>query len=97
MVVYGEETPPIMRDTLDDALNVIFGDASVTPEPSEDPDPVEPTEVPGDVEQLVVQIDALLREADAALLAGDLGLYQSKVDEASLLIERLRALVETTP
>ena len=102
VVVYGEETPPIMRDTLDGALAVVFGtsvavDEPTTPdEPTETTTPttVEPTEPPEDIQELVVQIDMLLDDANAALADGDLGLYQSKVDEATLLIDALRNLVE---
>ena len=95
VVVYGSETPPIMRDSLPEALAVVFGEA-VDPEPD-----TTTITVPGgvidasdDVQLLVIQIDGLLAEADAALANGDLGLYQSKVEEASLLIGRLRALLE---
>ena len=94
VVVYGSETPPVMRASLPEALAVVFGEAV-------DPEPDTTTTVPGgvidasdDVQLLVIQIDGLLAEADAALANGDLGLYQSKVEEASLLIGRLRALLE---
>ena len=97
VVVFGEETPPIMRATLAGALSEIFGSASATPdpdvEPGEDP-PDQPTEATDDVQSLVVQIDMLLDDAAAALDDGDLGEYQSKVNEAALLTERLRALLE---
>ena len=66
VVVYGEETPPIMRDTLDGALAEIFG--TVDSEPVETTETTtstgEPIEVPSDVTSLVIQIDAFLTEAN---------------------------------
>ncbi len=94
VVVFGEETPPIMRETLEEALFEIFGDGSVPPPTDPPPTNGDPIPIGDDVQQLVLQIDQLLTEANDALLAGDLGLYQSKVNEAALLIEALRALVE---
>ena len=81
---------------------MVFGtsvavDEPTTPdEPTETTTPttVEPTEPPEDIQEFVVQIDMLLDDANAALADGDLGLYQSKVDEATLLIDALRNLVE---
>jgi uncharacterized membrane protein (UPF0182 family) len=43
---------------------------------------------------LLEQADAAFAEADEALAAGDLGLYQEKVDEARALIEDAFALLE---
>ena len=95
VVVYGEETPPILRDTLPEALSVVFGEAVVEETPSTTTPTTDGTiDASDDVQQLVIQIDGLLQEADAALTNGDLGLYQSKVDEATLLIDRLRLLLE---
>ena len=98
VVVFGEETRPIMRSTLDEALAVVFGTSTIIEEPdsgttTDDPSDT-PTEATGDVQELVVQIDMLLKEAAVALTDGDLGLYQSKVNDAALLTERLRSLLE---
>lgn len=96
VVAFGAETPPVMRDTLEEALGEIFG-TTVQPEVPTDepaPDPDTPIDVDDNVESLVIQIDTLLDEAAAALTAGDLGRYQTKVDEATLLIGRLRELLE---
>ena len=102
VVVYGEETPPIMRETLDAALAEIFGESSVPAEPDTPGDAPEtpggPDQPPaaglGDLTSLVTEIDSLLDEADAALRDGDLGGYQAKVDEVARLVERLWQLVE---
>ena len=93
--MYGEEAPPILRDTLPEALSVIFGGAVVEDSPSTTTPTTDGTiDASDDVQQLVIQIDGLLKDADAALSTGDLGLYQSKVEEATLLIDRLRSLLE---
>ena len=101
VVVFGEETPPIMRDTLEEALAVIFGEdaAPATPEPDspDEPEPDQPDapapDAPDDLDALVARIDQLLNEANQALRSGDLGDYQSKVDEARALVTRLTALL----
>jgi hypothetical protein len=100
VVVYGEDTLPIMRETLDGALAEIFGTAVDEPIETTDPttpstDPDQPTEASDDVSSLVIQIDSLLMEANDALATGDLGGYQTKVNEAALVTERLRALIES--
>lgn len=49
-------------------------------------------------DDVLVRVHELLVEADAALAAGDLGLYQQKVDEASdLLAEHLDGAVSAPP
>lgn len=106
VVVFGEETPPIMRGTLEEALAVIFGEDAVPdpdaevaepdqpaqPDPPDEPSAPAP-DVPDDLNALVAEIDRLLSEADQALRSGDLGAYQSKVDEARALANRLTALI----
>ena len=98
VVVFGEETRPIMRSTLNEALAVVFGTSTIVEEPDSGTTTDDPSDTPtgatGDVQELVVQIDTLLQEAAVALTDGDLGLYQSKVNDAALLTERLRALLE---
>ena len=73
-------------------------------EPSpDDPDPEATTEdepdsevviVSGDAAALLEQADILFIEADQALADGDLGTYQSKIDEARALIEEAVAILE---
>ena len=104
VVVYGEQTPPIMSDTLDAALAEIFGsvpvvdrsgvdDVSGEDTPSEDV-VTRPSDGSLDLQATVLRIDRLLSEADAALRAGDLGEYQAKVDEATRLTDRLVGSLE---
>ena len=101
VVVYGEETPPIMRETLDAALEEIFGVSAppAVPEDAEEPGAAEETDRPpaaaeGGLTELVAEIDRVLAEADAALRSGDLGGYQDKVDEAGRLVDRLGRSIE---
>ena len=102
VVVYGEETPPIMRESLDAALEEIFGVSAAPAVPEEDPaepDAPDETDPPppgaeGDLTALVAEIDRVLAEADAALRSGDLGGYQEKVNEAGRLVDRLGRSIE---
>jgi len=101
IVAFGDQVE--MRSTLQGALQAVFGDA---PETLEEPgtgnqDPENPdsggSEDPtGTVQE---QVDALLSdaqdlfaEADTAIADGDLGTYQSKVDEARDLVQQALAL-----
>ena len=96
VVVFGEKTPPIMRATLDAALAEIFGGSAAPALPEDTPDEPEGTGLPpsDDLATLVVDIDRLLDEANAALGSGDLGGYQAKVDEATRLVRGLVRAVE---
>jgi len=98
VVVFGEKTPPIMRETLDAALAEIFGESAAPSVPDVAPDEtdrprVEPSD---DLASLIVEVDRLLDEANEALRSGDLGGYQAKVDEATRLVGRLGQLVEAS-
>ncbi len=96
VVVFGDRSP-VMRETLDESLSVVFGTAQEPP-PDEGEQPVEPPDdgvltVPETVEELVVEIDRLLTEANAALARADLGEYQRLVEEARALTDQLREQV----
>ena len=81
----------VMRDTLDEAMSAVFEGYVV---PGGDGDGGTPTTVPGDTgEPISGDVAALLQQADAAFVAaqaaldqGDLGAYQTKIDEAQQLI-----------
>jgi uncharacterized membrane protein (UPF0182 family) len=60
-------------------------------EPPTDPDPTTPSDDPV---ELLERADQVFFEADAALADGDLGLYQSKIDEARQLIDDAFALLD---
>ncbi len=99
VLVYGEESPPIMRETLDAALEEIFG-LSAPADPEDSPsetgsDSGSDTVVVGqDLASLVNRIEDLFDEAGEALRSGDLGSYQESIDEAGRLIGQLGAVLE---
>jgi uncharacterized membrane protein (UPF0182 family) len=96
IVAYGDRIE--MRETLQEALTAIFGDAPETLEDAPDTEPggepggepgEEPPEDPEeDVATLLAQAQDLFEEADQALSDGDLGEYQDKISEAQDLVEQ---------
>jgi uncharacterized membrane protein (UPF0182 family) len=83
-VVYGAQVE--WAETLDGALDLVFGDGG----PSQ-----EPTGPDGEtVAELLDQAAAAFAAADDALQAGDLAEYQAQIDEAHRLIEEARSLLE---
>jgi uncharacterized membrane protein (UPF0182 family) len=66
-------------------------DGDVTENPPPDPDPGTSSDDPV---ALLEQANVAFAEADAALEAGDLGLYQEKVDEARGLIDDAFAIID---
>jgi len=96
VIVYFEGEVAI-RDTLQEALAAVFGDAPPTlEEPAGEPGvPEEPQgTITERVTQLLGEASALFDEADAALRDGDLGLYADKTDEARRKIAAAEALLE---
>ncbi len=77
------------RDSLEEALLAVFGQAT---EPGEEPPP--PGELPpapqGTIAELLQQAADAFESADAALRRGDLAEYQRLVNEARSLIEEAR-------
>ncbi len=85
-----------IQETLDEALAELFGDSGagpVTPPPP--PSNGDPVDVPPAVADLLRRASAAFAEADAALQAGDLGTYATKVEEAQGYIEQAVALLGT--
>ncbi|NND03664.1 MAG: UPF0182 family protein [Acidimicrobiia bacterium] len=76
-----------MAETLDAALAAVFINTEQPVGPGG-----EPGELPSDVAELVTAARQALDEAAAALQAGDLGLYQAKVEEAADLLARAEQL-----
>ena len=79
-----------MRDTLDQALDAVFG--------AEEPETPPPTDgdgvvVPEEVASLVEAAEQALAAADVALRSGDLGTYADKVAEAQGFIERAATII----
>ena len=82
-------------DTLDGALNLVFG-------PSEgDGDggggPVVPPTGDETLEELIADAEAAFENADAALRAGDLAGYQTWVEEAQRILDEIADLVNSAP
>jgi uncharacterized membrane protein (UPF0182 family) len=104
IVVYADKV--VMRDTLKEALEAIFGAAPPTleqkpggqaPAPSGGAPPA-PAPPSASAQQLLDQADAAFRAADEALRRGDLATYQQKVNEAADLVRRAReASAGSTP
>jgi uncharacterized protein len=110
IVAYGRRV--VMRDTLQDALRELFGDAPDTLEEGLDPDETitsvdgaadgaadgdDPIEI-RTISELLTAASEAFNEADLALRDGDLAEYQRLVDEAERLVaEAARAAGLTTP
>ena len=96
IVVYADKV--VMRDTLKEALEAIFGAAPPTLEqkpgaevpPTGAPVPAPSPAAAASAQQLLDQADAAFRSADEALRRGDLATYQAKVNEAADLVRRAR-------
>jgi hypothetical protein len=92
IVAFGERIA--IRDSLQDALVAVFGDAPETLEegpPSEQP-PGPAEELPREVRRLLDEAARAFAEADAALRAGDPVRYAQKMQEGRAAFERaLRA------
>ncbi|MBT8164366.1 MAG: UPF0182 family protein [Acidimicrobiia bacterium] len=82
----------IMRPTLNEAIDVVFG--TETSDPGTGPD--DPIQVDGTVAELLQQAETAFEAADAALRAGDLARYAAQVEEAQALITRALALIAET-
>lgn len=90
IVVYGDQVE--WSDTLDGALELVFGDG-LGEEPTEPDEPTEPTPGGGTVSELLAQAAAAFAAADEALTAGDLAEYQRLIDEAERLVEEAQAVL----
>jgi uncharacterized membrane protein (UPF0182 family) len=98
IVVYGDKA--VMRNTLRESLDAIFGAAPETQEdipvgaPQPAPGPGQPAPAPGgapNVKALLDQAATAFNEAQAALTRGDLAQYQNKVNEASRFVQQAQA------
>jgi uncharacterized membrane protein (UPF0182 family) len=98
IVVFGDRI--IMRETLAESLQAVFGDASApviddgTPSTDDGTDEPLPEDVTAAVEQLLGEANAAFQRADEALRDADLATYQAEVAEAQRLIDQARQLIE---
>jgi uncharacterized membrane protein (UPF0182 family) len=90
VVVYGDQVE--WADTLDGALELVFGDGA-GPEPSEPSEPSEPGPDGDTVAELLEQAAAAFAAADQALTQGDLAEYQRLIDEAERLVEEAQSIL----
>lgn len=78
----------IMRPTLNEAIDVIFGTERGDGNGTVDPGPVD-----GTILELLQQAEAAFAEAEVALRQGDLARYAEKIGEAQDLVNRALALI----
>jgi uncharacterized membrane protein (UPF0182 family) len=105
IVVYGDKA--IMRNSLKEALDVIFGAAPPTLEQvptgaAPAPAPGAPTPAPGpaaapNVKALLDRAAQAFADAQAALTRGDLAAYQTKVNEGAALVQQAQQAAAATP
>ena len=93
-----------IADSLDQVLVQLFGDSgpsvgdgsgsdgSGTDDGDTTPPPLDGT-IQEQVEQLLAQAQVAFEQADAALRAGDLALYQQKIDEARGYVEQANQII----
>jgi uncharacterized membrane protein (UPF0182 family) len=88
-----------IADSLDQVLIQLFGDSgpvvgdgSGSDGGDTTPSPLEGT-IEDQVEQLLAQAEVAFEQADAALRAGDLALYQQKIDEARGYVEQANQII----
>ena len=80
VVAYGDNIA--LEDTLDQALGVAFEGYVAGTAPTE---AIE--DLPKDVQEILENARDLYAEAETALAAGDLGTYQTKINQAAQLVE----------
>jgi uncharacterized protein len=93
IVAFGDRIA--LRDTLQDALVAVFGDAPRTLEEGPGTAPIEPgtpatSVLPGEVRRLLDDAARAFTEADAALRSGDPVAYAAKVQEGRQAFDRAR-------
>jgi uncharacterized membrane protein (UPF0182 family) len=86
-VVYSDRVE--WADTLDGALDLVFGVA----EDEEEDDPSTDPPLEGTIEELITQAEEAFTRADDALRAGDLAGYQESIDEAQRILNEIADLV----
>ena len=88
-----------IADSLDQVLVQLFGDSGPSVGDGSGSDSGDTTPPPLDgtiqeqVEQLLAQAEVAFEQADAALRAGDLALYQQKIDEARGYVEQANQII----
>jgi uncharacterized membrane protein (UPF0182 family) len=104
IATFGDEV--VIEDTLQQALDSLFGETVATQERPDEPAEGDGDEAPAEPEgsaaeqaaALLAEADQLFAEADAALADGDIGAYQDNVNEGrELVAEAMELLGEGAP
>jgi uncharacterized protein len=104
IATFGDEV--VIEDTLQQALDLLFGETVATQERPDEPAEGDGDEAPAEPEgsaaeqaaALLAEADQLFAEADAALADGDIGAYQDNVNEGrELVAEAMELLGEEAP
>jgi len=88
VAVFTQDRTPVLAPTVNDALNLLFGEAPGTGTEEEPGGTVTPPTGTGDVASLLSQINQKLIEADAALRNGNLGQYQDLINQVKALAQQ---------
>jgi hypothetical protein len=78
-------------DTLDGALNLVFGTADG--DDGDDGDGEIPPGEAGTIEELITEAETAFANADVALRSGDLAGYQRWVNEAQRILDQIADLI----
>jgi hypothetical protein len=89
-VVYSDRVE--WADSLDGALDLVFGAAGEGDGGDDEETPSEPP-VEGSIEELIQEAEDAFADADAALRAGNLAEYQNSIDEAQRVLNEIADLV----
>jgi uncharacterized membrane protein (UPF0182 family) len=97
-IILVSESRVAFADSIDEGLRQVLGEAPLPPPDREPPDGEPPGgELPGDVAGLIEEAQRLYDEAQAALVDGDLGTYQQRIDELATVLDALAELTGASP
>jgi len=94
-VILASQTRIAFAETIDQALSQILGETGLPPPEGGGGGGGTGGGLPSTAPALVARAQQLYQEAQTALKAGDLGTYQSKINELATVIEALQKLVGT--
>jgi uncharacterized membrane protein (UPF0182 family) len=89
-VILASQNKLAFAETVEEGIRQLLGESVIPPV-----DPGNGGELPGDIAALVARASELYDQAQAALLAGNLGTYQARIDELARVIDRLGELTGT--
>ncbi len=89
-VILASQNKLAFAETVEEGIRQLLGESVIPPI-----DPGNGGELPGDIAALVARASELYDQAQAALLDGNLGTYQARIDELARVIDRLGELTGT--